>query len=199
MRSFAHSLAAALLASLTLAGTASAMSYQEALVAEEKLDIIAREEMQPGEEITLTDEEINSYLHYIYAEEMPDGVRGLRVRFRRDTANVSGFVDLSKVSQDDGGPSAFFMRLLSGERQIDARVRYVSSNGEARMDVESLLVDGREMKGRLLDWLVDAFVTPNFEGFALGEPVPLGHNIERVRLETGVATIIGFDDEDVAQ
>ncbi len=165
------------------------MSYDEGLAADAKISRIAGDRMEPGEQVTLTDEELNSYLHYVYAEELPEGVRGLRVVFKRDIANVRAVVDFANLSEGGDGPGFFLMMLLRGEREVQARVHYVSANGEARIDIESLLVDGREMKGSLLDWLVNRYVAPNMEGFALGEPAPLGHHIEQIRLEAGQAVI----------
>lgn len=180
------------LAAAVLTGGVSvwAMSLEEGRSAAIKINRISNDELQPGEEVALSEEEINSYLHYVYAEELPNGVRGMRVRFSRDTANVRGYVDIAKLAAESNGPSGFFLRLLRGERLMDARVRYVSSNGEARIDVESLKLDGREMKGVLLDWLVNSYVAPNMDGFALGEPVEIGHNIERIKLEAGQALVI---------
>ena len=166
-----------------------AMSLEEGRSAAIKINKISKDELQAGEEVVLTEEEINSYFHYVYADEMPEGIRGMRVRFREDLANVSGYVDLAKLAEDGGGPGGFLLMLFRGEREMDARVRYVSSNGEARVDVESLRLDGREMKGRLLDWLVNTYVAPNMDGFALGEPTPLGHNIEQIKLEVGRAVV----------
>jgi hypothetical protein len=49
------------------------------------------------------------------------------------------------------------------------------------------------MKGPILTYLVNTFVAPELEGFKLGEPVPLGHNLEQVRLEAGQAIFIAAD------
>ena len=165
------------------------MSLEEGRSAAIKINKISNDELEGGEEVVLTEEEINSYLHYVYAEELPDGIRGMRVRFREDIANVRGYVDLAKLAENGGGPGGFLLMLFRGEREMDTRVRYVSSNGEARVDVESLKLDGREMKGRLLDWLVNTYVSPNMDGFALGEPTPMGHNIDQIKLEFGRAVV----------
>lgn len=177
----------------------SAMSLDEGRAAEVKFDRIARAQLEPGEVVVVTDEELNSYLHYIYADELPEGVRGLRVRFRKDKAHVRAIVDFSKVSAEGGGPGGFLMMFLRGERPVEALVRYVSSHGVARIDVDSFKVDGREMKGTLLNWMLNRFVAPNMEGFQLGEPVDLGNDLEQIRLELGEAVVTAREQPSVAQ
>ena len=177
----------------------SAMSIDEGRAAEIKFDRIATAQLEPGEVVVVTDEELNSYLHYIYAEELPDGVRALRVRFRKDKAHVRAIVDFSKISAEGGGPGGFLMMFLRGERPVEALVRYVSSNGVARIDVDSFEVDGREMKGVLLTWMVNRFVAPRMEGFQLGEPVDLGNDLEQIRLELGEAVVTAKDQTSAAQ
>ena len=184
----APALATVVLALLS-AGVLAAFSQEEGRSASEKLERISNDELIPGEEVILSDEEINSFLHYEYAEELPDGVRGLRVRFEPNIGVVTGHVDFAKLSEGGDGPGMFLMMLLRGERHVEAHVRYAASNGMATTDITSFKVNGREMKGKLLDWLVDRFVAPNFDGFRLGEPTPLGHDLEEVRLVRGVALI----------
>jgi hypothetical protein len=184
-----------LLALLALAMTASlgAMSVRESQSASAKLDRISNDQLKPGEVLELTDEEINSFLHYDYASEMPDGIRGVRVKFEKDIGAVTGFADFSKMSANATGAGRFLLMMLKGERPFDARVRYVASKGEARVDVESFKIDGREMKGVLLDWVVNTYIAPSMDGFALGQPTPLGHNLEEVTLKDGVAVVVAAD------
>jgi hypothetical protein len=62
--------------------------------------------------------------------------------------------------------------------------------GQAQADVDSFLIDGRELKGPILDWIVQNYVATDLEGFALGQPTALGHNLDQIRLETGQAVVV---------
>ena len=166
---------------------------RESQTAADKLDRITNDRLTAGEVVELSDEEINSFLHYEYASEMPEGIRGVRVRFEKDIGVVTGTADFSKLSAESSGAGRFLLMMLRGERPFNARVRYVASNGEARVDVESFKINGREMKGMLLDWAVNTYVAPNMEGFELGRPTPLGHNLDEVRLERGKAILVAVD------
>ncbi|MCB9384718.1 MAG: hypothetical protein H6509_08885 [Bryobacterales bacterium] len=174
---------------LTFAVCLGAMSLRESQSASAKLNRVSNDLMQPGEVLELSDEEINSFLHYDYASELPEGIRGLRVRFDKDIGIVTGNADFSKMSASASGAGRFLLMMLSGERPFDARVRYVGTNGQARVDVESFKIDGREMKGALLDWVVNTYVAPSMDGFELGKPIALSHNLDSVRLDRGVATL----------
>jgi hypothetical protein len=177
-----------LLSALVCAVSVGAMSLRESQSAAAKLERVSNSLMEPGEVVQLTDEEINSFLHYDYAKEMPEGVRGVRVKFERDIGVVNGFADLSKMPAT--GATRFLLMMLSGERPFEARVRYVATKGMARVDVESFKIDGREMKGAILDWVINTYVAPNMEGFELGKPTPLGNNLDQIRLERGLAVVV---------
>jgi hypothetical protein len=72
-------------------------------------------------------------------------------------------------------------------------VRYVSAGGQARADVDSFQIDGRELKGPILDWIVQNYVATDLEGFALGQPTSLGNNLDQIRLETGQAIVVASE------
>jgi hypothetical protein len=181
------SLAALLISSLV---PLFAVSLEESRSASEKLDRISLGKMDPGERITLTQSEINSFLRYDYAELIPEGIRNLRVVFESDTGIVSGRADFSRLSEAQDAATRLLLMMLRGEHDFVARVRYVSADGQARADVDSFRVDGRELKGPILDWIVQNYVATDLEGFALGQPTSLGNNLDQIRLETGQAIVV---------
>ena len=180
-------LAAALLLS---SAALLAVSVEESRSAALKLDRISLGEMAPGEQITLTQDEINSFLQYDYAGLIPEGIRDLHVVLESDTGIVSGRADFSQLGAPQDAATRLMLMMLSGEHEFVARVRYVSSGGQARADVDSFLLDGRELKGPILDWIVESYVATDLEGFALGQPTSLGNNLEQIRLETGQAVVV---------
>ena len=182
----------ALAATLLLSITAAlwAVSPEESRSAAQKLDRISLGEMAPGERITLTQGEINSFLAYDYAGLIPEGIRNLRVEFESNTGVVSGRADFSRLGEAQDPATRLLLTMLRGEREFVARVRYSAADGQARADVESFQVDGRELKGPILDWIVQNYVATDLEGFALGEPIPLGHNLNEIRLQAGQAIVV---------
>lgn len=181
-------LAAALL--LLIAVPIWAVSPEESRSAADKLDRISLGEMAPGERMVLTQSEINSFLAYDYAGLIPEGIRDLRVEFESNTGIVSGRADFSRLSEAQDPATRMLLMMLRGEREFVARVRYVAVAGQARADVDSFQIDGRELKGPILDWVVENYVATDIEGFALGQPTALGHNLDQIRLETGQAIVV---------
>ena len=169
------------------------LSPEAALEADKKLNRIVEDELGPGETVTLSEDELNSFLRYTYAEELPEGVRDLAVRIEDGVGIVSGIADFAKLSEEGDSPGSFLLMLLRGERKFEARVRYMAARGLARVEIDRFLVDGRDMSGVLLDWAVNTFVAPRMEGFELGRPTPLGHNLDEVRLEPKLAVIVAAD------
>lgn len=178
---------------LAAAPLAWSLSPEAGAQAEAKLDRIMEEELDPGEVVSLSEDELNSFLRYNYAAELPDGVRELAVRLEDEVGVVTGFADFSKLSAEGDSPGRFLLMMLSGERKFEARVRYMAAGGMARVDIESFVVDGREMRGVLLDWAVNTFVAPRMEGFELGRASPLGHGLDEIRLEPRQAVIVAAD------
>lgn len=181
-------LAAALL--LSSAAVLLAVSLEQSRSAAEKLDRITLGEMNPGERITLTQDEINSFLQYDYAGLIPEGIRDLHVKLESDTGIVSGRADFSQLGAAQDAATRMLLMMLRGEHEFVARVRYVSLSGQAQADVDSFLIDGRELKGPILDWIVQNYVATDLEGFVLGQPTALGHNLDQIRLETGQAVLV---------
>lgn len=179
--------------SLLIAVPLWAVSLEESRTAAEKLDRISLDEMDPGERITLTQSEVNSFLAYDYAGLIPEGIRDLRVVFESDTGIVSGRADFSQLGAAQDPATRLLLTMLRGEHDFVARVRYVAVGGQARADVDSFQIDGRELKGPILDWIVQNYVATDIEGFALGQPVPLGHNLDEIRLESGQATVVASE------
>lgn len=190
-----HITCTALALCLTTSTILLAVSPEESRTASEKLDRISRGEMNPGEQITLTESEINSFLQYDYAVLIPVGVENLQVRLHQDVAVVSGQVDFSRIGPAEDTATRLLLMMLPGQHSFVARVRYVSSGGQARADVDSLLVDGQELKGMILDWIVKNYVATDLAGFALGQPISLGNNLEQIRLEPGQAIVVALSTQ----
>ncbi len=190
-----HITCTALALCLTTSTILLAVSPEESRTASEKIDRISRSEMNPGEQITLTESEINSFLQYDYAVLIPAGVENLQVRLHQDVAVVSGQVDFSQIGPAEDTATRLLLMMLPGQHAVVARVRYVSSGGQARADVDSLLVDGQELKGMILDWIVKNYVATDLTGFALGQPISLGNNLEQIRLEPGRAIVVALSTQ----
>ena len=169
------------------------MSPEAGRAARAKLVRITSEKLGAGESVTLTEDEITSLLRYDSEIDIPEGVRDLKISLDNNQAEVRARVDISKMQSRGGGDPGYLVRLLlSGERELRATCRYTSSQGEGRIDVESVEIDGTRISGSILDWLISSYVVPRVPEFEPGKPMPLPHNLREIRLEPGRVVVTSY-------
>ncbi len=176
-----------------LGGVLSALSHEAGITAAKKLERIEAEQLLPGETINLSEDELNSYLKYQYAPEMPAGVRDVRVNIRSDSGVVEAYVDVAKLQRDNASPLGMLGAMLfDGEQHIKAQCRYTSAEGQGNIEVESVEIDGRPLPKFVLDWLIANVVQPHVRYFVVGEPAPLPAKVRQIRLEPGHALVTSY-------
>ena len=172
---------------------AAAMSPEAGRAARAKLVRITSEKLGAGESVTLTEDEINSLLRYDSELDVPEGVRDLKVSLDNNRGEVRARVDMSRMQSAEGRDLGFLVRmLLSGEREVRASGHYTSSQGEGRIDLESVEIDGKRISGWILDLLISSYVVPWVPEFEPGRPMPLPHNLRQIRLEPGRAVLTSY-------
>ena len=171
----------------------AAVSPETSRAARVKLVRITSEQLGAGESVTLTEDEINSLLRYDSELDIPEGVRDLEVSLDNNRADVRARVDMSKMQSAGGRDPGFLIRmLLSGEKQVRATCHYTSSQGEGRVDLEWVEIDGTRISGWILDLLISSYVVPRVPEFEPGKPMPLRHNLRQIRLEPGRAVLTSY-------
>lgn len=182
-----------LVAVLAVGVALAAESREASLRAAQKLERISAEDLKPGETVNLSEDELNSYIRYDYAEEIPEGVRDLRVTVINDYGIAEALVDMEKLSAVKDSPiAALGARLFRGDRKLRARCRFVSSDGQAKVEVEEVQLDGQPLPDFLVDYLIESTVQPHLTDFETGKPFALGGNLRQVRLEAANVVVISY-------
>jgi hypothetical protein len=178
------------LSTVLLTSAPPSLSREKSDAARLKIERISNEELQGGEAVVLTEDELNSFLRYDYAEVLPKGVRDLRVELGQDRGVTHALIDLAKLqAQSEEPPNTVWMALLGGERKLRAVCRYTSADGQAVAEIESAELDGTSLPLPLLKWLVETTIGGEMEDFELGKPYPLPANLRQIRLEPAQAVI----------
>jgi hypothetical protein len=173
--------------------TLLAESRAASLVAAQKLERISAEKLKPGETVTLSESELNSYIQYDYAEEVPEGVRDLRVTLLKDYGVAEALVDMEKLSAVKNSPlGALGAKLFRGERKLRARCRFVSAEGQGKVEVEEVELDGQVLPDFLVDYLIASTVQPHLTDFEPGKPFALANNLRQIRLEPANVTVVSY-------
>lgn len=176
---------------LVAALAAPAISPESSRSAQQKLDRIAEEKMAPGSSVVLTEDEINSFLRYDYAADLPKGISQPRIHLEPDRVLGTATVDfLEWQSQTGASPGPLLWWLLRGKRPVEAVCRYTSSKGYGRADVESVKISGVPISGSAVNFLIENLVTPRYPAAVVGRPTPLGFHLQQVRVEKGRAVVV---------
>lgn len=167
---------------LALASTGGRLRGAGGSPARAKLEAIEKNTVPSGQTVRFTSGEL---LDYAREELLRKKVRGVRTpSFRLGTSQAEGsaWIDFRKVSESvEGRPPGLVSRLLlSGERLVDVEVRVTSQDGWCRVDLLSVDVDGWNLEGRALDWVIANYVLPRYPNAKLNTWFQLESNIRRV-------------------
>lgn len=161
--------------------------------AAQKLERISAELLKPAEVVELSQEELNSYIQHDFATEIPEGIRDLELTVIKDYGIAEAYVDFEKLPAVQSSPiAAMGARLFRGERKMKARCRFVSADGQAKIEVESVELDDQPLPDFLVDFLIASAVEGHLDNFEPGKPFPLENNLRQIRLEPANVVVVSY-------
>jgi len=143
---------------------------------------------------TVTENEVNAYLAYDGATDLPAGVVEPVVTIL-GTGRVSGraIVDLDAVRKLKQ-PSSMFdpANFLTGRLPITATGVLTTNNGVGRFQLESATVGGMPVPKTMLQQIVSAYSRSpqNPSGINLDDPFELPARIREIQVERGQAVVV---------
>src|SRR5207248_4513733 len=118
------------------------------------------------------------------AEFSAQGVRDPRLVLGDGSASGSALIDFLKLRQAAGKPPGWMMsKLLAGERPVRVTARIQSGSGRAEVDVERVEISGVTIDGKMLDFLIEHYLIPQFPDAKVGRPFELGHRVDRLEVK----------------
>jgi hypothetical protein len=147
-----------------------------------KLNQIESGALPPGSVVTFTKPEIDDYIRQELRRKPVQGLRSPTLALGAGRISGSARVDFSLLqAHTTGRPPGMLSRLLlSGERDIEADVRISSAPRYCRADILSVTVDGFDISGRALDWMLENYIRVRYPDVKIGEWFALRDNIERI-------------------
>ncbi len=179
------------------ATTPQAVSRRDADRLQRKIDLIAQlglVQRPSAVRTTLTESEINSYLAiYGKTQLLPPGVIDPRLTIlggNRISARAT--IDLDEVRRNSGGGWFDPASYLTGHVPVFAQGVLRTSNGVARLQLESAQVAGISVPKTILQTIVSHYSrTPDYpRGVNLDEPFPLPAGIRQIEMRRGEATVV---------
>jgi len=200
VKSFPHAAFALLCATIVAAGhlvAAGQASRRDADQMRQKVASISQFATRPAREArrtTVTENEVNAYLAYDGATDLPAGVVEPVVTIL-GTGRVSGraIVDLDAVRKLKQ-PSSMFdpANFLTGRLPITATGVLTTNNGVGRFQLESATVGGMPVPKTMLQQIVSAYSRSpqNPSGINLDDPFELPARIREIQVERGQAVVV---------
>ncbi len=184
----ARAIAVCCLSAVVLLGAYRGSPLQSAHV---KLNRIENDRAPRGASIVFTAQELRDYAIEQAALIAPGALRETTLKLSPAHAETITLINFLRVRQAEGHEDNWLTRqLLDGERRVRVRVRFQSTNGRARVDVERVEVSGIAMQGDTLDFLLRNFLIPSFPEARAGSWFALGHRIERLEALDGAVRIV---------
>jgi hypothetical protein len=141
----------------------------------------------------VTDAELNSYLRYQAADQVPAGIVEPEINAVGE-GKVSGraVVDLDAVRKQKERGWLDPMGYLTGRLPLTARGRLVTENGKGRFELEGAELSGVTIPKTLVQELLTFYskTAEDPDGINMDDPFDLPAQIREIRVTPGTATIV---------
>jgi len=169
---------------------AAAVSLAHSRSAKSKLEQIEEGKLPPGAKVILSEDEINSYLRYDYAPEIPKGLSDPHIRLEPDRVYGDVLVDFVEWKAAQGEePGMLLAFLLRGKKRVEVVARWRSGEGKGRADIEQVKIGGIPVSAAVVTFLIENVVQPRYPEAVVERPVELGYGLREIRVERGRAIL----------
>lgn len=170
----------------------------ESRSAQHKLDLIESGQVSPGSSVLFTNREMTSWISDQAMAIAPDAVAGLHLELGAGRVTGSATIDFSRLREAPTGDESngigrwFGQNVLAGPRPVSVTARVESRGGQARVELERVVISGVPLEGPGLDLLIRLFLTTEFPDAKVDQWFALAPGIDRIAVTPrGVAVYIG--------
>ncbi len=162
----------------------------------QKIDDILRHANTTADAARLTpllEPEINAYLRFQGAAQLPEGLSDPTIRIADDgRVMVDAVIDLDTIREQQTRTWFDPLQYLGGRMPVAASGTVSAANGAAQIQIERITISGVPMPVQVLQELVGYYTrTPdNPGGTQLDQPIPLPYGISELRLAPGEAVVV---------
>jgi len=147
-----------------------------------KLNQIESGKAKRGSTIVFTKQEIDEHIRQELRAKQVKGLSAPVLALGTARASGTAQVDFSLLKQQTTGkpPGMLSRLLLSGDRELEVDIRVSSAPQYCRVDILNVSVDGFDVSGRALDWMIANYLKPRYPQVKLNEWFALQKGIERI-------------------
>jgi len=163
---------------------ALALRASAQIPARRKLEAIDKGQVASGETVRFSRQELLEYAREELSRNKVRGVRSPNFLLGANHATGSAHVDFHLLQGSVRGrpPGILSRLLLSGERYLEVELRLSSERGWCRIDLLSVEVDGWDINGKALEWLIQNYVMQRYPNAKINTWFQLENNIKQVAL-----------------
>lgn len=184
-------------AGLSLSAAGPAPLRRDADQLKRKIAAITEQSVRPSRlsfKTMVTEQEVNAYLAFEVAPDLPAGVVDPSISILGDSRLVGrAVVDLDRVRHDRNPTNLLDpVRYLHGRLMVKATGLLHAASGLARFDLESADIAGVPIPKFLLQQIVTYYSrSPEHpSGISLDDPLPLPAGIRELQVEAGRAVVV---------
>lgn len=198
LRRFASTTALVLVAAVAVSGGDQSLTQRDAASLERKLAAVLERGAKAGPagrpvRTVVTDREVNAYLKYKGAEQLPVGVVNPTINIL-DLTRVAGTasVDLDAVRRAKVRPWSDPLAWVGGVLELRVTGKLRAANGKGTFELETATLGGVPIPKLFVQEVISYYSrTPDSPaGFNLDEPFTLPQRIRHVELQRGSAVIV---------
>jgi len=136
--------------------------------------------------LTVSDVEMESFVLYWMADEIPPRVESIDVTV--EDGLISTDAELT-LDEDNSSGNAVVDSLLGGTHRLRIGGALKGQDGKGEFELREVWIDGFRIPLFVVDLIVVGFVTPRYPEVDLDEPFDLPWGIDEIQLTSGLATI----------
>jgi hypothetical protein len=174
-----------------LSAAEHAPSAEACASAEKKIAAIQANSKQPpdhrGGPVTLTQEEIESFLALSKVPKIPEGISGIRFEIHSGKQHATAVVDFDKYTAASKRPMNPLVELfLRGKRTITVEGAALSpADGKGQYHLDFASLDDFTVQGSTIQFILKWFVLTRYPKAEMDKPFVLPSNIRKVDVQEG--------------
>lgn len=142
--------------------------------------------------LRLSEAEINSFIHYDLAQEIPAGVSNIALRLQPGRTRGAAQVDFDRLRAGmRTPPNPLIALFLQGVHELGVEGTVSGANGSGEFHLESVTLDNTVLPEPIVGYLVDHYLRTRYPGVAINQPFRLPFSIEQMVVESGSVRLTG--------
>jgi len=136
----------------------------------------------------MAEDEINAYLASS-AVQLPKGVQTVRLQGTPGVINGAARVDFDKLTEGKRSANPL-LGLFTGVHDVAATAHGSGSGGQARIEIDTVTLDGVEIPRMALEYFVNHYVKPKYPGVGLDTRFAMPSRIDSATVGQHQLTIV---------